>query len=247
MAGLDTDPAGPTGGAGDGASQGSARIRGAFDAVKGQAGELAGRATEQGKSVLARQKDSAAEQLESVAHALHGSAERLGSEHLDAAGRTLGYAADRIGTLGRRLRTRDVDALLHDATDVARRAPVTFFAGTVVAGFLLSRFLKASAQRHEARTEASPATGDAAATGHDPWTGLRPDQDADLRSGAAGVPPGPMGRPSTATSGTTGTGTADPTGWSGVDPSGTGAAPWSETDGPPRSGPATTRGGGHGH
>lgn len=242
MAGLDSDPHGPGEATGNGTTRGAAGMRGAYDTVKEQAGEFAGRATEQGKSMLARQKDTAGERLESVANTLHQTADRLGQDTAPAVGRVVGYAAERLETMGRELKTRDVDALLHDATALARRSPGTFVAGTVVAGFLLSRFLKASAHRHEARGAAMPASSDpvgmpsSPARDDDPWMGLRPadadlQRDPDLRSGVSStgtVPPASM---------STGTGSA-------LDPSGTGAAPWSERDAGSTTDP--TREGRHG-
>jgi hypothetical protein len=94
------------------------------------------------------------------------------------AGRYVGYAAERLQSLGRQLRDKDVDALIHDAQDLGRRAPGAFFAGSVVAGFLLARFLKASSERAGAGTPRrdAPPYGDE----------IHGDEGADLRSAGTG-------------------------------------------------------------
>jgi hypothetical protein len=110
---------------------------------------MAGRAKEQGKAMAARQKDAAAERVESVAGAVRDTAKRLEGEQPGHMGRYVSMAADRLESFGRQLREKDVDALLEDAQAFARRSPVAFFGGSVLAGFLFARFLKSSAERGE--------------------------------------------------------------------------------------------------
>jgi hypothetical protein len=163
-----------------------------IESMRQEASGLASRATERGKSMLARRKDAAARQVDSVADALRGTARQLEGDEQETAGRYAGYAADRLQSLGRRLRDRDVDTLIRDAQDLGRRAPGAFFAGSVVAGFLMARFMKASSQRgapsaDEARRDAPPAE----AGGGDRHDDARPgDAGADLRSGRMGTTPG---------------------------------------------------------
>lgn len=153
MAGERTDAPGATPGTpGEGLRDAA---RETIDTVKQEASGLAGRATEQGRSLLSRQKDAAAEHLDAVARALHGSARGLEREE-PAAGRYVGYAADRLQSMGRQLRDRDLDALLDDVQDLGRRAPGAFFAGTVVAGFLMARFLKSSADHRAGASTTAP-------------------------------------------------------------------------------------------
>jgi len=187
MAGLDTGLSGSSGTAGAGPGDAGADAGRTIDSAREQARDLAERAADKGKSILARQKETAASQLDSVAHALHGTARQLEHEQQDQAGRFVGYAAERIESLGTRLRTQDLDTLLHDAQGLARRSPGAFFAGTVVAGFLLSRFLRASADPRGPRSipDRPPDFIDrdeAAYTA--PGMGDGPGRD--LRSGVAG-------------------------------------------------------------
>jgi hypothetical protein len=109
-------------------------------------GSLAAEAKEQGKAALARGKDSTAAQIENVADSLHATANQLKEHDQQQAGRFLDYAAERLDTFSRRLRDNDLDALIEDAARIGRKSPVTLFAGSVAAGFLLSRFVKSSAK-----------------------------------------------------------------------------------------------------
>jgi hypothetical protein len=187
MAAQDTDAAGM---AGSGLGDIRDAAKETIDSVRQEASGLAGLATERGKSMLSRQKDTAAEQVDSVAQALRGTARQLEGDEQAAAGHYVGYAAERLQSLGRQLREKDVDALIHDAQDLGRRAPGTFFAGSVVAGFLLARFLKASSERaapHGTRRDA-PAYG---ADHVDPYGDeIYGDEGADLRSAGDDGPVG---------------------------------------------------------
>jgi len=112
--------------------------------------DMAGRAKEQGRSMLERQKDSAAAQVDSVTHAFRNAAGQLQGEGEPQAGRYISMAAEQLESLGRGLREKNMDTLFRDAEDLARRSPGAFFAASLIAGFLFSRFLKSSAQHsHE--------------------------------------------------------------------------------------------------
>lgn len=120
-----------------------------------QAGSLASEAKEQGKAALSRGKDSTAAQLETVADSLHATADDLKERNQEQAGRFIDYAAERLDAFSRRMRDKDLDALIEDAARIGRNSPVTLFAGSVAAGFLLSRFVKSSAKP---KTRAATAT-----------------------------------------------------------------------------------------
>ena len=129
---------------GDSASA-AQRARETVDDIKQQAGSLADEAKEQGKAAIERQKDSAAGELGAAAEALRSGANRLQQEHPQA-GRFVEYAAERLETFGQQIRSKDLDTLIDDAMQMARRSPAAFFAGSVAAGFLLSRFVKSSSE-----------------------------------------------------------------------------------------------------
>ena len=168
-----------TAGSGPGAVRDAAHET--IESVRQEASGLASRATERGKSMLAQQKDSAARRVDSVADALRGTARQLEGGDQETAGRYASYAAERLQSLGRQLRERDVDTLIRNAQDLGRRAPGAFFAGSVVAGFLMARFMKASSQRDASQGHAADAR--------------HGDAGADLRSGRTDATPVPGAAP----------------------------------------------------
>jgi len=138
-----------------------------------QARASAADAAEHGKSMLSRQKEAAADRVEQVAHAVRSGAREL--QGSDEAGRYVEKAAERLESFGRQLREKDLNGLIADAQDMARRSPAAFFGGTVLAGFLLARFMKSTAADRggEAWRPRSPAdTADAGGEGwsHPQWS-----------------------------------------------------------------------------
>jgi len=117
------------------------------DDAKHYAEDMAGRAKEQGRTMFEQQKHSAARQVDSVAHAFRGAAIQLRNEEQSQASQYVTMAADRLESFGQQLRHKNMDTLIDDVENLGRRAPGTFFAGSVVAGFLFARFLKSSAER----------------------------------------------------------------------------------------------------
>lgn len=161
MADIDKDRAPPNRGAGPGGGPASHGDKGRTDnsvrqttaEAAREAKDLAGRAKEQGLSAMEKQKDAAAGQMDSVAHAFRSAASQLHDEDKSQAGRYVDMAARRLESFANDLRQKDMDTLLREAENIGRRAPATLFAGSLVAGFLLARFLKASAQRRSMELE----------------------------------------------------------------------------------------------
>lgn len=122
----------------------------AKEKVRQQAQGWAEDAKNRGRQMLDRQKGTAADQLTGIARALHQSADQcMSSEDQRQAGRVIEQAASGLDRLADTLRSRDVDAMIDQATSLMRRQPALFVGGTVVAGFMLSRFLKSSSERSE--------------------------------------------------------------------------------------------------
>ena len=94
------------------------------------------------------QKQAGAERLGGVAQAVHQAADQLDRELPPEAGAYIHEAADGIERMSAAIRDSSVRDLLDTANDFARRQPVAFFGGAVLAGFVLSRFLKSSSQAH---------------------------------------------------------------------------------------------------
>lgn len=128
----------------DSVKQNSSRIAGE---AKQYAGDMANRAKDKGRSVFSEKKDSAIGQMDTVAQALRTTAQQIQEGGQPQVARYIGMAADQVESIGGRLREKDLDTLIDDAQNMARRSPGVFLAGTVVAGFLIARFLKSSADR----------------------------------------------------------------------------------------------------
>jgi hypothetical protein len=164
--GMGADMTGGSGMSGKAFTADSVRESGARIASEARqyAGDMAIRAKEKGRSMFEQQKDSAAEQVSSVAHAFRSTADHLQGDGQAQVARYVGLVADQMESFGGRLREKDLDSLIHDAQNLARRSPGAVFAGTVVAGFLLARFLKSSSDRRSGSmgmpdTERYPASG----------------------------------------------------------------------------------------
>jgi hypothetical protein len=108
-----------------------------------QARQAALQAREAATSIVQQQKDYGAEQMEGLARAAHGAAEQL-EEQLPMAAHYVHDAAARLEQASATLRERSIEELLGSVTQFARSQPAVLFGGAIVAGFALSRFLKAS-------------------------------------------------------------------------------------------------------
>jgi F0F1-type ATP synthase membrane subunit b/b' len=119
--------------------------RSGIDEAKQYAQDMAGRAKEQGRAMFDEQKDSAAGTVDSAANAFRNTAQQLQGEGNAQTGRYVEMFADQLQSLGDQLRNKNLDTLMRDAENLGRRSPGTFLAGSMIAGFVLARFLKSSA------------------------------------------------------------------------------------------------------
>jgi hypothetical protein len=115
--------------------------------VKQYAGDMAGRAKDKGRTLFEQQKGTALDQVGKVAQAIRSTAGNLQESGQDQTARYVHMIADQLESLGGRLGEKDLDTLMRDAQNLARRAPGTLLLGSVVTGFLVARFLKTSSER----------------------------------------------------------------------------------------------------
>ncbi len=117
-----------------------------FAAQAGQrTAEAAGQATQQVSTMMADQKRRAADRLQALAQALREAADRLGGDEFGR--RVEQYAdraADRMDSMSSYVREADLQRLVRDTGQFARRRPEVFIGGAFLAGLLAARFLKAS-------------------------------------------------------------------------------------------------------
>jgi hypothetical protein len=106
--------------------------------------ETAERISEQARSFSDQQRSIGAEQIVGIADAVHIAAQEL-EARMPKTAQMVHSTADQLTSAAAALRQRSVNQLLSDIGDFARREPAIFFGGAVLAGFTISRFLRASA------------------------------------------------------------------------------------------------------
>jgi hypothetical protein len=119
-------------------------------AVSAQASQVVSDVGDELTSTAEQQKERGALSIRGFAQAIHTAANELDQQSPKIAHR-FHDAARSIESFSDNLKDRSVRELIDGVSDLARRQPVTFLAGAIVAGFTLARFLKSSAP-----TEASP-------------------------------------------------------------------------------------------
>lgn len=144
--------------------------------VAGQAQEKAQEAAGQAKSRMAIEVDNrstqAGVQLRSTAGDVRSVAEELRKQGKEKPAELAERAAERAERLGGYLHDSDGERILRDVEDFGRRKPWAVAAGSLVAGFAASRFLKASSSR---RYHASQAAGWGYRPGSDPVPRVQPE------------------------------------------------------------------------
>jgi uncharacterized protein YicC (UPF0701 family) len=119
-------------------SDASSLISGATEALKNRATEvIRDTATDYAEA----RKAEGAERIKGFSRAVHGAADQIGQEIPQAAD-YVHQAASRIEAAADELRNRSIEDLIAGFTRFARQQPAAAFAGAVLAGFVLSRFLK---------------------------------------------------------------------------------------------------------
>jgi ElaB/YqjD/DUF883 family membrane-anchored ribosome-binding protein len=115
--------------------------------VSAKAHELGGEAAFQLREQLDQRSTQAGEQVQSIGKALQSGADQLRSEGNDVPARVVEQVARRADDLGGYLQSAQADRILDDIESFARRRPWLTAGAGVLAGFLASRFVKASGER----------------------------------------------------------------------------------------------------
>ncbi|EAR21043.1 hemerythrin domain-containing protein [Nitrococcus mobilis] len=111
-----------------------------------QAYEYARKMGEQGEAAVAQGAGVAAEQARRAADALYETSDNLEKQDQERLSQYLRTAANGLNRFSSRLTDGDIDGLLQEARANAERHPALLLGGAIAAGFLLTRFLKATAQ-----------------------------------------------------------------------------------------------------
>jgi len=110
------------------------------------AGQAVDKAREPVKSQLSSQKDRAAEGLGGVAQALRQTAQQLREQNQAPVADVTERAAQAVDGVTGYFRDHDVDQLVGEVENFARREPMLFLGGAFALGFAAARFLKSSGQ-----------------------------------------------------------------------------------------------------
>lgn len=150
-------------------------IKSAADKVRADTGRAAEAVQEEIKSVGEQAKGMADEQKNAVAANLDGiaGAIRHAADDLDEGSpgaRVTREAAERMSRLAKSLKEHSVGDLIAMAEDFGRRQPVAFLGASALAGFVASRFVRASSHR----SHQQGSTDGRAAAGEEP-AGIRTD------------------------------------------------------------------------
>ena len=135
---------------------GAELISSAQEQVSAKAHELGDEASFQVREQLDRRSTQAGEQVQAMGSALQSGVEQLRSEGKDVPAKVMTQVAERAEDLGAYLQSTQADKMLTDLDHFARRRPWVTAGIGVLAGFVASRFVKASADR---RYEESRSNG----------------------------------------------------------------------------------------
>jgi hypothetical protein len=132
----------------------AATARSKTEELKERAHGLVDDAKERAQAVAGEQKNLAAERLTGFATALRHASSDLDEQGQSVVSGVVRQAADGLEHVSDAMRRNDVDDLVGNIEDFARRQPAVFIGSAVLAGFGLARFMKSSSER---RRERGPA------------------------------------------------------------------------------------------
>lgn len=130
-------------------------VSSAQEQVSAKAHALGGEANLKVREQLDQRSTQAGEQVQSIGKALGSGARQLRGEGKDTPAKLVEEVARRADELGGYLQSAQADRILDDVEGFARRRPWVTAGAGVLAGFLASRFLKASSDRRHMGAQAN--------------------------------------------------------------------------------------------
>lgn len=119
----------------------------AGEQAKSMAEQARERAKEHTQTVLDQQKSAAADQIGGLASALHQTADSLQQQNYGFVAQYTERAARSLEDMAESLRARDINELIGQCEQLARRQPALFVGSSVALGFAFARFFKSSAEQ----------------------------------------------------------------------------------------------------
>jgi len=93
---------------------------------------------------LDTQKTRATDGLSVMANAVRQTTQTLRNDHHESLAQYVDRAADQLERFSNVIRDKDMDQMLRDARNLARRQPALFIGGSFAVGLLAARFVKSS-------------------------------------------------------------------------------------------------------
>jgi ElaB/YqjD/DUF883 family membrane-anchored ribosome-binding protein len=137
----------PGGAVAEAKDKGEELVSTAQEQVSAKAHELGEEASLQVREQLDRRSTQVGGQVQAIGSALQSGVEQLRSEGKDVPAKVMTQVAERAEDLGAYLQSAQADQMLTDLERFARRRPWVTAGVGVLAGFVASRFVKASADR----------------------------------------------------------------------------------------------------
>lgn len=122
----------------------SARAENAMAGATSKFGEIAEPLKEKAEQIAETQKEAGTSHVRTLASAVHGAAREL-EQGMPRLASSVHDAARKIEETAETIRNKNIDEMIDDLGRYAREQPGLVFGGAVVAGIVLSRFLKSSA------------------------------------------------------------------------------------------------------
>ena len=163
-------------------NEATGRIERAAATARETLSEAAGQASHKVRRAAEDQRERGADAIESIARALHIAAREL-SGSSPMVGRYVDDAAGSLVRASHAVRDQSASELLRRTTELARQQPMMTFAGAVLAGIAMSRFIKSTAQ--PPRNDGSAAGSQASSARS--WEAQRPAGSMQTRPESAGI------------------------------------------------------------
>lgn len=165
------------------------------EAAKQKACEAAEQAKHSGVQYAHQKKVHLAEEIGVFSKAIRKASDKLHEEQHDSIASYVDVAAEQLDRCRQSLESKDINELVDDVQDFARRRPEMVYGGMFIAGLAAMRFLKASTppRRDHARQDLSlDRNRPPAAFGHHPDTVVSPAQPLDEPVAPAAAPASPV-------------------------------------------------------
>lgn len=129
------------------------------DKGKQIAGQAIGKARDQVKGQLSGQIDTLSTTLEGVAQALLLTSSHLRDQGQNQISKYGDQAAEQVTKVSTYLKQRDLDAMIRETGDLARRRPALVLGTALTLGVLAARFLKSSSQTSDQNSTSPNGNG----------------------------------------------------------------------------------------